>query len=110
MREKPAARCEECGDLNTHEFRGADDLVHAVQTAAAEIDRGVLRRVEARDLSDAEREALDSALASDALPGALRYRFQCTVCGDRFELVADMSEGSGKWTREESKTAKEVPQ
>jgi hypothetical protein len=104
-------RCEECGELNTHEFRSADDLVHAVQVAAAEVDRGALRRIQMEDLTASEQEALASVFASDALPGALRYRFQCTVCGDRFELLADMEEGTGRWTREEAKkTPEESPQ
>ncbi|MGZ5042341.1 MAG: hypothetical protein ACXWBQ_16490, partial [Usitatibacter sp.] len=60
-------RCEECGDLNTHAFRSADDMVHAVQVAAAEVDRGALRRIERESLSASEQEALDSAFASDAL-------------------------------------------
>jgi hypothetical protein len=93
--------CAECGDLGSHEFRSGDDLLHAVQVAAAEVDRGALRRVESAALTPSEEEALASALASDALPGALRYRFECTVCGDRFELVADTSSGAGRWTREE---------
>ena len=97
---EPEARCEECGDLVSHEFRGADDLLHAVQVAAAEVDRGALVRIEAADLSAAERQALDSALAADATPGSVRYRFKCAVCGDRFELNADIAAGSGSWVRE----------
>jgi hypothetical protein len=91
--------CEECGNLQTHGFRGPEDLVHAVQTAAQESDRGVLRRVEWRDLAAHERVALDSAFESGHVPGIIRYRFECTSCGDTFELVADTSSGEGSWRR-----------
>lgn len=96
----PETRCEECGDLQAHEFRGADDLLHAVQVAAAEVDRGALVRIEIAELGIAEQQALDSALAADAMPGRLRYRFRCTVCGERFELNADIDAGSGSWVRQ----------
>jgi hypothetical protein len=92
--------CDECAELRTHEFRSPDDLLHALQLAALEVDRGVLARGATEVLSGAEHEALESAFASSALPGALRYRFKCTVCGDRFELVADTQSGAGGWTRE----------
>jgi hypothetical protein len=101
MRGAAPIACEECRDLTTHEFRSADDLLHAVQTAAAEVDRGVLRRVAVPELTTRESEALDSALASQALPDLIRYRFECTQCGDAFELVADTSSGQGAWTRQE---------
>ena len=94
-------RCDECGSLVTHVFRTGDDLVHAVQVAAAEVDRGVLRRIRAEDLSNRQREAIESAFASGELPANIRYAFQCTVCGDRFELVGDTAAGSGAWTRAE---------
>ena len=92
--------CEECSFLETHAFRGPEDLVHAVQTAAQESDRGVLRRVEWRELAVHERAALDSAFESGHVPGIIRYRFECTSCGDRFELVADTGTGEGSWRRE----------
>jgi len=87
-RRGPRAACDECRDLGSHAFRSADDMLHAVQVAAAEVDRGALRRIEARELTSPEEEALASAFASDALPGALGERGECTVCGDRFELEA----------------------
>ncbi len=92
--------CNECRELNTHTFRSADDLLHALQVAAAEADRGVLRRTDVTDRGVAEREALDSIAAANALPDALRYLFECTLCGERFELVADARRGSGAWTRQ----------
>lgn len=92
--------CEECRELNTHAFRAAEDLIHAVRLAAEEVDRGVLCRLEAPRLASNEQEALDSSLASGALPRNLGYRFRCTVCGDRFSLVADTGSGLGGWTRE----------
>jgi hypothetical protein len=92
--------CVECAELRTHEFRSSDDLLHALQLAALEVDRGVLSRVLVEDLSGPEQEALDSAFATRAIPGALRYRFKCAVCGDRFELIADTAQGTGGWTRE----------
>jgi hypothetical protein len=92
--------CEECRELSTHTFRSTDDLVHAVRLATEEVDRGVLRRVTSEHLATAEREALDSALASGALPNNVRYRFRCEVCGDHFTLHADTSNGQGGWTRE----------
>jgi hypothetical protein len=35
------------------------------------------------------------------MPGAVRYRFRCRLCGDAFTLEADMRDGTGSWTREE---------
>jgi hypothetical protein len=92
--------CEECRDLDTHEFRSPTDLVHAFQVAASEADRGVLRRLHTEQRTAAEDAAVRSALASESLPGSLRYRFECTVCGDRFELWGDTASGEGAWTRE----------
>ena len=96
-----ANACEECVALVSHRFRGPDDLVHAVQVAAQEADRGVLRRVEGRqDLRVEEETAVDSAYESGHVPGIIRYRFECTGCGARFELVGDTSTGEGHWLRE----------
>ena len=94
--------CEECRELQTHAFRSPADLVHAVQVAAAEVDRGVLVRVDREELTESERQAVDSILASEALPDNVRYRFKCTVCGDLFELLAETYSGSGGWTRKEA--------
>src|SRR5512146_2180494 len=91
--------CEECAPLASHEFRSVDDLVHAVQVAAAETDRGVLRRIQAPSLTMHEREALDAALAT-SYPQGIRYHFECTQCGDQFELVGDTGTGLGHWARE----------
>ena len=91
--------CEECRDLGTHAFRSADDLVHAAQVAAAEVDRGVLRRIDGEDRAPRVSEALASAWASSAVPGSIRYRFECTQCGDRFELAGDTQTGTGGWAR-----------
>lgn len=93
--------CEECRELSTHAFRTVDDLVHAVRLAAEEVDRGVLVRASAPALESAAQEALDSSLDSGALPGRIRYRFTCAVCGDHFALEADAGTGEGGWTREE---------
>jgi hypothetical protein len=98
--------CEECRDLSTHAFRDVNDLVHAVRLAAEEVDRGVLSRATTRSLAPAEQEALDSSLASGALPNNVNYRFRCEVCGDQFTLIGDIESGQGGWTRsgeEESK-------
>ena len=92
--------CDECRDLTTHAFRTPDDLIHAVRLAAEEVDRGVLRRIGVDVPRQAEREALESALASGALPGVVRYRFACEVCGDTFTLCADADEGRGGWLRD----------
>ena len=94
--------CEECRELSTHAFRTFDDLVHAVRLAAEETDRGVLARIVGEPLPQAAEEALDSSLASGALPNTLRYRFRCEVCGDTFSLHADTRTGEGGWTREGS--------
>ena len=91
--------CEECRELTTHTFRSPEDLVHAVRLATEEMERGVLSRVDSEALGPAAREALDSSLDSGALPGSLRYRFRCEICGDRFTLHADTSTGAGGWTR-----------
>ena len=96
--------CDECRDLNAHEFRSPDDLLNAVQVAAAEVDRGVLRRLDVADLTAPEQEALDSVLSANTLPEVVRYRFQCSVCGDRFELSADTYDGKGGWTRSAAPT------
>lgn len=91
--------CEECRALQSHEFRSADDLVHAVQTAAGEVDRGVLRRVRIEERTHRVSEALDAALAASAVPGQFRYWFECTVCGDGFELIGDTAGETGHWSR-----------
>jgi hypothetical protein len=94
--------CEECRELETHAFRTAEDLIHAIRLAAEEVDRGVLSRLTTHSLAPNEQEALDSSLASGALPNSVSYRFRCVVCGDQFALVADTSSGLGSWTREAS--------
>ena len=91
--------CEECRHLNAHEFRTVEDLLHALQVAAAEVDRGLLEPVGGRQRGLAEHEALASIRASEPLAGRMQYRFRCTVCGGRFELTAD-AEGHGGWNRE----------
>lgn len=96
--------CDECAELHTHQFRSPDDLLHAIRLAAIEVDRGVLSRILSEELSGPEHEALESAFATHALPGVVRYRFKCTVCGDRFELTADTANGAGGWTREGTDT------
>jgi hypothetical protein len=93
--------CEECRELQTHAFRSPDDLLHALQVAAAETDRGVLARVHVEELGTAEQEAMQSVFAARSMPDTVRYRFRCTVCGDLFELCADTRDGSGAWTRQE---------
>jgi hypothetical protein len=92
--------CEECRELSTHAFRSPDDLIHAIRLATEEVDRGVLRRVMAEHLATAEQAALDSSLASGALPNNVVYRFRCEVCGDHFTLHADAASGQGGWTRD----------
>jgi hypothetical protein len=91
--------CDECRDLATHAFRSADDMVHAVQTAAAETERGVLRRVHIKEFTLREREAIESAGYAGEVPGRISYAFECTVCGDRFALDADTAQGTGTWRR-----------
>ena len=91
--------CEECACLSTHAFRSPDDLLHAIRLATEEVDRGVLSRVPSRPLGVAEQEALDSSVASGALPRVVLYRFRCEVCGDAFTLQADTRNGVGSWTR-----------
>lgn len=97
--------CEECRELTSHVFRSAEDLIHAVRLAAEEVDRGVLCRVTADRLASNEQEALDSSLASGALPNSVCYQFRCVVCGDRFALLGDTGSGLGSWTRETAKDA-----
>lgn len=97
--------CEECRELTSHAFRSAEDLIHAVRLAAEEVDRGVLCRVTTHRLASHEQEALDSSLASGALPDSVCYRFRCVVCGDRFALLGDTGNGLGSWTRETGKDA-----
>ena len=80
--------CDECRDLSTHTFRTADDLIHALRLAAEEVNRGVLGRVE-------------GGVSSRR---AVHYRFRCELCGDRFTLTGDTSDGSGGWTREEDQS------
>ena len=92
--------CDECRELNTHDFRSSADLLHALQVTAAEVDRGALRRLNIADRDVPEQQAFDSFLAANALPDAIKYQFQCVVCGDRFALVADTHDGVGGWTRE----------
>lgn len=97
--------CEECRELSTHAFRTAEDLIHAIRLAAEEVDRGVLSRVTTRGLAANEQEALDSSLASGALPNRVSYRFRCVVCGDHFSLLGDTGSGLGTWTRESESDA-----
>ena len=93
--------CDECRDLNTHTFRSQADLIHALQVAAAEVDRGALEQVRMVEHAIPEQEALRSAISAGALPDVVRYRFKCAVCGDGFELHADTYHGGGGWTRSE---------
>lgn len=97
--------CAECRELTSHAFRSVEDLIHAVRLAAEEVDRGVLHEVTDRRLAANEQEALDSSLASGALPDSVCYRFRCVVCGDRFALSGDTRSGLGNWTRETEKDA-----
>jgi len=97
--------CEECADLTTHQFRDAADLVHAVQTAAGEMERGVLKRVDFANLTDAEQEALRSVFDAGGSPSSIHYLFECTQCADRFDLVGDTESGTGSWTRAEAPAA-----
>ena len=95
--------CIECSELSTHAFRSPDDLIHALRVAAEEANRGVLAPIEEKASAGvAEQEAIYSALESGAMPGAVKYRFRCTTCGDLFTVAADMREGTGSWTREAS--------
>ena len=93
--------CDECRDLNTHTFRSQADLIHALQVAAAEVDRGALEQVRVVEHAIPEQEALRSAISAGALPDVVLYRFKCTVCGDGFELRSDTYHGGGGWTRHE---------
>lgn len=94
--------CEECASLATHTFRSPDDLINALRVAAEEANRGVLDPVATRrEPGVAEQEAIYSALEAGAMPGTVRYRFRCRLCGDAFTLEADMRAGTGSWTREE---------
>ena len=97
--------CEECRELQTHTFRSPADLLHALQVAATEVDRGALIRINREELTDVERESLESVFASEAVPNNVRYRFQCSVCGDLFELYAETYRGMGGWTRQEKSDA-----
>ena len=91
--------CPECRDLTAQEFKSVDQMLHALQVAGQELDRGVLRRVDPPARTDAVHEALMSAYSAQALPDAVRYAFECTTCGERFELTADMRAGTGRWSR-----------
>ena len=93
--------CDECRDLNTHTFRSQADLIHALQVAAAEVDRGALEQVRVVEHAIPKQEALRSAISAGALPDVVLYRFKCTVCGDGFELHSDTYHGGGGWTRHE---------
>jgi hypothetical protein len=74
-----------------------------LRVAAEEVNRGVLARIDGgAPVGSAEREALDSALETGAMPASVRYAFRCEICGDRFSLEADMGTGAGRWTREEA--------
>ena len=97
--------CDECRELNTHPFRSRSDLVHALQVAATELDRGALERVRVVDHTIPEQAAIRSALSSGALPDIVLYRFKCAVCGDKFELSADTYHGGGGWTRNDERNA-----
>lgn len=91
--------CEECRDLQSHEFASASDMVHAFQVVAAESERGALRRIDGEALTASEQEALYSAFDAQGLPRRVCYRFQCASCGSRFELRAEVAAGTGSWQR-----------
>src|SRR5689334_5386564 len=91
--------CEECRSLSSHAFRSPDDLIHALRLAAEEMNRGVLERDDGIVLRESEQEALESSIASGAVPRELAYRFRCNLCGDRFLLQADPATGEGGWAR-----------
>ncbi len=98
----PSPTCEECAPLASHSFRSADDLIHALRVAAEEMGRGALVRLGADEAPGvAEREALNSAWATGALPARIDYRFECAACGARFALAGDPASGEGSWTRED---------
>jgi hypothetical protein len=94
--------CEECRELSSHAFRSAEDLIHALRLAAEEMNRGVLARDDGVVMRESEQEALESSLATGAMPREVVYRFRCTVCGDRFVLEGDPATGEGEWTRNEA--------
>jgi hypothetical protein len=95
--------CDECRELHTHRFRSPADLVNAVQVAAGETDRGVLKPIAVEDRSDSEQVAIGSALQAGALPDVVHYRFKCNICGDDFELSGDTSQGNGEWRRNDER-------
>jgi hypothetical protein len=91
--------CDECRDLASHAFRSPDDLINALRVAAEEMNRGVLARDDGVVLRESEQQALESSIASGAMPRRVAYRFRCNLCGDRFVLEGDMGTGEGAWTR-----------
>jgi hypothetical protein len=97
--------CEECRELHTHTFKSRADLLHALQVAGGELDRGVLEHVRVVERAIPEQIAIRSALSAGALPDIVLYRFKCCVCGDKFELFADTHHGTGGWTRNDEKNA-----
>jgi len=97
--------CEECIELNAHAFRSPADLVHALQVAANEVERGVLEPVRVVEPGIPEQMAIRSALSAGALPDTVLYRFKCVVCGDGFKLFADTYHGTGGWTRNDEPNA-----
>jgi hypothetical protein len=106
MKRAPVSACEECRDLQTHRFATGADLVYAVQTAAGEMERGVLVREAEETRTVAEQEAVYSAMEAGATPAAIRYRFRCSVCGDRFTLSGNPETGEGEWIRNEEEPGK----
>ena len=97
--------CDECRELHTHRLNSRTDLVNALQVAAGEVDRGVLKPMAVEERTVPEEMAIGSALRAGALPGVVRYRFKCTLCGDDFELSADTNDGHGEWRRNDEETA-----
>jgi hypothetical protein len=106
MMRKPVSACEECRDLQTHRFATGADLVHAVQTAASEMERGVLVREAMESRTAAEEDAVYSAMDAGATPTTILYRFRCSVCGDRFTLTGNTETGEGEWIRNDEENAR----
>ena len=101
--------CDECRPLVSHAFRTPDDLIHALRLAAEEVNRGVLERDDGVLLRESEREAVESSLASGALPNRVNYQFRCALCGDRFTLEADPQTGEDEMGQAEAAALANAP-
>lgn len=86
--------CSSCQDLNTEfRIRRPSDLQKAIAVARDNLADGTLSDVAA----DANSKPFDELVSSGKWDDILLYHFQCSTCGQMFELSAETYHGAGGW-------------